>query len=213
MVNSPVPEPPHERLIVYIDGFNLYHGMHDKFRRATLWIDFVALAQSLRPRSHLVAVRYFTAPVLGGSGAASRQAYHQSAVASRHPTIFHVTQGRYQAKTVTCFNCDSSRTVHEEKETDVNIAVSLVSDAAGDAMDSALIVSADSDLAPAVRAAKQFRPHMFIGADFPPKRYSNELKHLMPASSQIGRDKIRQAMLPESFSVGGNTYTRPAKWR
>lgn len=53
MSASPVPGPPHERLIVYIDGFNFYHGMHDKFGRSTLWIDFVALAQSLRPRSHL----------------------------------------------------------------------------------------------------------------------------------------------------------------
>lgn len=213
MSASPVPGPPHERLIVYIDGFNFYHGMHDKFGRSTLWIDFVALAQSLRPRSHIVAVKYFTAPVLGDAGAASRQAYHQAAVTARHTNVFSVTQGRYQAKTVTCFNCRATRTVHEEKETDVNIAVALVGDAAANAMDSALIISADSDLAPAVRAAKQFRPHMFIGAAFPPKRFSSELKQLMPASSQIGRDKIRQALLPESFTVGATTYTRPPKWR
>ena len=213
MSASPVPGPPHERLIVYIDGFNFYHGMHDKFGRSTLWIDFVALAQSLRPRSHIVAVKYFTAPVLGDAGAASRQAYHQAAVAARHTNVFSVTQGRYQAKTVTCFNCRATRTVHEEKETDVNIAVALVGDAAANAMDSALIISADSDLAPAVRAAKQFRPHMFIGAAFPPKRFSSELKQLMPASSQIGRDKIRQALLPASFTVGATTYTRPPKWR
>lgn len=125
MSASPVPGPPHERLIVYIDGFNFYHGMHDKFGRSTLWIDFVALAQSLRPRSHIVAVKYFTAPVLGDAGAASRQAYHQAAVAARHTNVFSVTQGRYQAKTVTCFNCRATRTVHEEKETDVNIAVAL----------------------------------------------------------------------------------------
>ena len=210
MSASPKPGPPHEGLIVYIDGFNFYHGMHAKFGRSTLWIDFVTLAQSLRPRSHLVAVKYFTAPVLGDSGAASRQAYHQAAVAARHPNVFEVTQGRYQAKTVTCFHCGTSRTVHEE--TDVNIAVSLVGDAAAGRMDSALIISADSDLAPAVRAAKQFRPGMFIGAAFPPKRFSSELKQLMPASSQIGRDKIRQAMLPDTFAVGGSTYTRPAKW-
>lgn len=212
MTAAPVPGPPHERLIVYIDGFNFYHGMHDKFGRSTLWIDFVALAQSLRPRSHIVAVKYFTAPVLGDSGAASRQAYHQAAVSARHPNVFEVTQGRYQAKTVTCFHCNTPRVVHEEKETDVNIAVSLVSDAASGAMDSALIVSADSDLAPAVRAAKQFRTHMFIAAAFPPKRFSSELKQLMPASSPIGRDKIRQALLPDTFTAGSTTYVRPAKW-
>lgn len=186
--------------------------MHDKFGRSTLWIDFVALAQSLRPRSHIIVVKYFTAPVLGDPGTASRQAYHQAAVSARHPNAFAITQGRYQSKTATCRNCHTSWTVHEEKETDVNIAVALVGDAASGAMDSALIISADSDLAPAVRAAKQFRPHMFIGAAFPPKRFSNELKQLMPASSQIGRDKIRRALLPGVFTIGSTTYTCPNKW-
>jgi hypothetical protein len=73
-------------------------------------------------------------------------------------------------------------------------------------MDSALIISADSDLGARSQGGRQFRPHMFIGAAFPPKRFSSELKQLMPASSQIGRDKIRQALLPESFTVGATTY-------
>ncbi|MCO5294727.1 MAG: hypothetical protein M9882_07470 [Homoserinimonas sp.] len=28
-----------ERLIVYVDGFNLYHGMHQRFQRRYLWLD------------------------------------------------------------------------------------------------------------------------------------------------------------------------------
>jgi uncharacterized Zn finger protein len=38
--------------------------------------------------------------------------------------------GRYQAKTVACRQCGSVWTGYEEKKTDVNIAVSLVPDAA-----------------------------------------------------------------------------------
>ncbi|MEJ3405473.1 NYN domain-containing protein [Rathayibacter sp. YIM 133350] len=206
------PHRPADRLIVYIDGFNLYHGMHDASGRSALWIDFVQLAKLLRPRSRLVAVKYFTAPVLDDPGGLSRQAHHQAALLAKYPTLFEVTQGRYQTKTVTCFKCNAPRQVREEKETDVNIAVSLVSDAAQRHMDAALLISADSDLAPAVRMAKNLQQNTFIAAAFPPERYSNELKALMPASFQIGRDRVRKAQLPPSFSVGSTTFNKPTKW-
>jgi hypothetical protein len=56
--------------------------------------------------------------------------------------------GRYQTKRMTCRQCGSAWTSYEEKETDVNIAVALVADAAASASDVALIISADSDLCP-----------------------------------------------------------------
>ena len=40
-----------ERLLVYVDGFNLYHGMHDEYGHKYLWLDVVKLARALRPRS------------------------------------------------------------------------------------------------------------------------------------------------------------------
>ncbi|GAB7006462.1 hypothetical protein JCM18899A_39350 [Nocardioides sp. AN3] len=33
-------------LIVYVDGFNLYHGLKDQFGRRMLWLDLVELARS-----------------------------------------------------------------------------------------------------------------------------------------------------------------------
>lgn len=211
-MDSAKPHRPPERLIMYVDGFNLYHGMHDQFGRSMLWIDLVKLARSIRPRSILTGVKYFTAPVLNDPGGLSRQSHHQAAMQALHPGLVHITQGRYQSKEVACRGCGRVRVVHEEKETDVSIAVTLVSDAAQGNMDSALIVSADSDLAPAVRAARLLKPTMFIAAAFPPRRYSNELKTLMPGSFNIGLDKIRKAQLPDEFSVGSHKYQRPRKW-
>lgn len=197
----PKPHRPPERLIVYIDGFNLYHGIHDDSGRANLWLDFVELARSLRPRSNLVGVKYFTAPVLDDPKGLSRQTLHQHAVTALHPAIFSVMQGRYTSKPFKCHGCGRTHTVREEKETDVNIAVTLVSDAARGLTDSAIIISADSDLAPAVRAAQALKPGMFIAAAFPPRRYSNELKTLMPYSFKIGSDKVRKAQLANTVQV------------
>ena len=58
-----------ERLIVYVDGFNLYHGLHDDSGHSLLWLDLVKLAQRLRPHQQLIGVKYFTASVLNDPAA------------------------------------------------------------------------------------------------------------------------------------------------
>jgi len=200
-------------LIVYVDGFNLYHGLKDQFGRRMLWLDLVALSQALRPRSSLVRVRYFTAPVLDDPAAASRQGRYQQALLAQSPGLVDIVQGRYQKKQMACRKCGAGWTHYEEKETDVNIATSLVSDAARRLADSALIISADSDLTPAVKAAKSLYPGLFIAAAFPPKRFSAELNKLMPGSFHISPAKIRQSQLPQTVpDISGRSYARPAKW-
>ena len=76
--------------------------------------------------------------------------------------------GRYQQKQMTCRSCGSSWRSYEEKETDVNMAVSLVLDAALDQHDLSLILSADSDLCPAIRAVQSTSPSLGLLAVFPP---------------------------------------------
>jgi uncharacterized LabA/DUF88 family protein len=201
-------------LIVYVDGFNLYHGMRAKYGRRLLWLDLVELATSLRPRSTLLEVQYFTAPVLDDPPAASRQSGYQSALLARHPKRLKIIQGRYQKKRMSCRACGAAWTMYEEKETDVNIATAIVSDTAAGRADSALIFSADSDLVPAVKAASRLDPDQFLAAAFPPDRYSAELKKLMPASFHIGRAKLIAAQLPAAFKDrAGREHTRPTKWR
>ncbi len=203
-----------ERLIVYVDGFNLYHGMHQRFQRRYLWLDLVALATALRPRSKLVAVRYFTASVLDDPPAQSRQDTYHNALRAAYPELLEIVMGRYTSKPFACRNCGATHTRYEEKETDVNIAVRLVADAAQDSADSFLIVSADSDVAPAVRLAQQIRPRAFITAAFPPSRASAQLRALMPASFTIGRDKLAQSQLPDPvIDNNGTEYRRPEKWQ
>jgi uncharacterized LabA/DUF88 family protein len=203
-----------ERLAIYIDGFNLYHGIHDKWRCRYLWLDLGALGRAIRPRSQLVKIKYFTAPVVNEPHALSRQSSYQGALAAHNPGLIEVIQGRYQPKRKTCNGCSRSWTEHEEKETDVNIAAHLVFDAALGVSDAAIIVSADSDLVPAVKAARALNPTLFIAAAFPPKRYSNELKSLMPNSFQIGAQRIKQSQLPLTVTdpASGATWSCPPKW-
>ncbi|MEU4287562.1 NYN domain-containing protein [Kribbella sp. NPDC026596] len=188
--------------------------MKERSGRRLLWLDLVKLSQLLRPRSSLVRVHYFTAPVLDDPAAASRQGRYQAALLARNPGLIDITQGRYQKKERTCRACGASWIHYEEKETDVSIATALVADAASRGTDSALIISADSDLSPAVRTARTLNTAMFMAAAFPPMRYSAELSKLMPASFKIGMSKLTGAQLPRTVldSASGRSYRRPAKW-
>ena len=49
------------RVIVYVDGFNLYYGLKDSGLRRYYWLDIQKLAENLlKPNQRLVTVRYFT---------------------------------------------------------------------------------------------------------------------------------------------------------
>ncbi|MFL6121418.1 NYN domain-containing protein [Actinophytocola sp.] len=110
-------------------------------------------------------------------------------------------------------DCGTTWTVFEEKETDVNIAVALLSDAVRDHFDTALLISADSDLCPAVRETKSLFPAKRIIAAFPPDRHSAELKRVVDGFVFVGNDKVRRAQLPDKVvTEAGVVLRRPKQW-
>lgn len=201
------------RVAVYVDGFNLYFGLRKKYGRKYLWLDLQALGASLlRPGQTLEQVRYFTARVRNDAEGEQRQSDYLDALAERSPLV-KIQDGRFQEKIRRCRKCGSVWTVFEEKETDVNIAVALLADAVRDRFDTALVVSADSDLCPAVRETKSLFPAKRIIAAFPPSRHSAELKRVVDGFMFIGDDKIRRAQLPDQVvTKAGVTLQRPKHW-
>lgn len=202
-------------VIAYVDGFNLYHGLHDRYRRRYLWLDLERLVRRIRPRDQLVAVRYFTAMVRDDPPAHARQRTYLDALGVHGGGVVQVVLGRYQSKNVSCRQCGSTWTSYEEKETDVNIAVSIVADAAARASDLALIISADSDLCPAIRTARSLNPRRGMIAAFPPRRSSFEIRSLIPGAFTVAAADLRNSLLPDRVRDPdtGQIYKRPGKWR
>jgi hypothetical protein len=202
-------------VIAYVDGFNLYHGLHDKYRRRYLWLDLGHLVQRLRPSDHIVAVRYFTALVRDDLAALARQRTYLDALIVHSGGTVEVVLGRYQSKTVSCRQCGSTWASYEEKETDVNIAVSIVPDAAAGASDLALIISAGSDLCPAIRTARSLNQQRGMIAAFPPRRSSFEIRSLIRGAFTVAAVDLRNSLLPDTISdpATGRIYKRPGKWR
>ena len=84
----------------------------------------------------------------------------------------------------------------EEKMTDVNIAVEMLQDAHLDAFDDAIIVSADGDLVPVVKAIRSTFTEKRVLAAFPPNRFSDDLKQHVNAAFHITPSKLKRCLLP-----------------
>ena len=143
------------RVAAYIDGFNLYFGLKSRYGRRYHWLDLQKLCSALLRRGQILErVTYFTARVRDQPLSEQRQFHYLEALA-HHSPLLTVVDGRFHERNCRCRNCGSTWTIYEEKETDVSLAVALVEDAVQDRYDTALIVSADSDLCPGVRSVKR----------------------------------------------------------
>jgi uncharacterized LabA/DUF88 family protein len=202
------------RVVAYIDGMNLYHGLRDKYGRRHHWLNVDSLVRSvLLPGQQLTRVNFFTARVRNQPMSELRQETYLTAITAASP-IVEIVEGRFQERSVRCHSCGSVRVTYDEKETDVHIASAIVRDAATDRYETAVLVSADGDLAPAIGTAKWLAPAKRFVAVFPPKRRSDVLRQTCDAALTIGDAKIRAAQLPDKIILPtGVAVDRPAYWR
>ena len=112
-----------------------------------------------------------------------------------------------------CRSCGSKHKDYEEKMTDVNIAMELLSDAQDDLFDTAIIVSADGDLAGPVAKIRQRYPDKTVIMAFPPDRNSVRLQKLARGFIRLRRDTIRTSLLPSTMTgTHGQLLRRPNLW-
>jgi hypothetical protein len=202
-----------DRVVAYIDGFNLYFGLKASHGRKCLWLDLQALVESLLlPVQELAEVKYFTARLRDDPDGGRRQSTYLDALVSHCRKVRRV-EGRFQEKNRGCRICGARWISCEEKETDVNISVALIEDAVRDRYDTALLISGDTDLRPAIASALRLQPHKRVLVAFPPNRFSARLIKAVDAYIRIGLDKVRNAQLPPSVvTAGGVVLERPGDW-
>mgnify|MGYP001232338937 CR=1 FL=1 len=203
------------RVITYIDGFNLYFGLKSKGWRRFYWLDIHALSQQLlKTGQTLVAVKYFTSRVSAtpkDPDKDRRQSAYLDALSTLPLTSCYF--GHYLKKSVRCHSCGAIWDKHEEKMTDVNIAVEMLTDAYCDRFDTALLISADSDLWAPVDRIKTLFPARRIVAVFPPERTSERLRSTVHASFTLGRGIIAKSQLPDPVvKPDGFAIAKPTHW-
>lgn len=212
------------RTTFLIDGFNLYHSVRDASYDmglnggGTKWLDIGALCRSYLPliskSARVEEIFYFSA--LARHLEASRPDTvnrHRSFIECLRATGVKVELGRFKRKLVWCPSCRQDIVHHEEKETDVAICAKLLELFVRDSCDVVVLMTGDTDLAPAVRTAQNLASHKQICFAFPYKRKNKELAKLVNIYFQIGRRQYLRHQLPDPFSLpSGRTISKPLDW-
>lgn len=136
-----------ERVIVFIDGSNFYHGMKRNLRRTD--VDIHKLCRKLAGKRELKQIMFYGAPLIQQDDPDAYRA--QQRFFNRIRSIPNLTLkfGRLEKRR------KENVSYIVEKRVDVLVAVDLLETAFEKEYDTAILVSGDGDQVPAVEAAKK----------------------------------------------------------
>lgn len=201
-----------ERVIVYIDGFNLYFGMREAGFDHCRWLNLRKLAENLiQANQELVAIKYFTSRVNHNPDKQKRQSMYIDALESENIKIIY---GNYQDGSEDCRRCGHTWRSAKEKMTDVNIATAIIIDAFKNEYDMALLISGDSDLTPPIKSVHENFKNKRVAIAFPPKRHNSSMALVAKGSFIIGRKKLVDSQFDaEVISKTGYKLKIPESWK
>lgn len=201
------------RKMFFIDGFNLYHAIKrasvaDPAFVNTKWLDLEKLCSFFIDTNieTLAGIKYFTTLSWKSSSLAKQKVYISALLANSHTV--EMIYGNFKRKTRNCPNCKQPYEGHEEKLTDVNIAIHLLENALKNTFDEAIIVSADSDLIPAILAVKRNFPSKKVAILPPIFNSANDLKNNADKKYKMTRKQLFASQLPND-----GPYKRPDDWK
>ncbi|MCK4920594.1 MAG: NYN domain-containing protein [Bacteroidales bacterium] len=200
-----------ERVIVYVDGFNLYFGMMEAGYTNLKWLNLNLLIKNLLlTKQDIKEIKYFTSRVSNNPDKQKRQTLYIEALESVGIKIFY---GHYQRDRFECNRCGNIWPTFNEKMTDVNIATQMLIDAYQDKYDMAMLISGDSDLVPPIKAIHENFSNKRVFVAFPPKRHNNSVSLVAKGSMTIGRKKLMDSQFENDVSkYDGYVIKKPKEW-
>ena len=210
------------RVTYLVDGFNLYFSV----RRAEValrvphlrWLDVNRLLTSylsvFGSEAYLEEVHFFTALPFHrhkyDPGAVHRHDTHLQALRA---TGVHLHVADFKRKSLTCPHCGRGIERHEEKETDVALGVKALELLHLGACDTLVIVSGDTDFAPALRTAKRLFPEAQVCVAFPHARFNAELQQIADFSFRIRAARYAEHQFPDPVELrDGRLLRKPSRW-
>ncbi len=201
-----------KRVAVFVDGFNLYHALNENAAyRKYKWLNLEKFSKCFVTKNEtIVDILYFTSYVTWD---AQKLARHQIYVKALQLVNVKPVFGAFRMKDATCRVCHETYKIPEEKQTDVNIAIKLFETAVKDIWDTALIISGDSDLIPAIEAIKKLFPIKRIGVAIPIGRSAEELKKVADFRIKIKPIHLQTCQFDDVIIIDKDTQLkRPDTW-
>jgi len=228
------------RTAFFVDGYNVFYGLlaDTPYKWLNLPQLLVYIARIENPQSSLASIDYFTSsvkPELATRGIVSKEAQDTYVRALRANNVA-VHYGRHQLeparaprfinKKIGASRQDTTAIWKlEEKETDVHIAISMyrtaarqakVNDAEG--IQQVVLVSGDTDMAPALRAIREDFPQMTVGVVLP---YRTGFKRTPPGSLKehshwmrrvISAEELQSHQFPDKVPTRKTPAIKPDYW-
>lgn len=201
------------RVSFFIDGFNVYHSLKSKHKyHKYLWLDYRKfLKKFVRKGDKLADIFYFSAYA---HWIPNRVKRHKMLVDIWKSTGIIPVMGDFKEKDRFCKNCKTYFKSHEEKQTDVNIAINIVKEAYEKSYDTAILVTNDTDLIPAIRMLKNAFPQKRIGILFPIDRWSSELSQECHFWRKTYKKHLSKSQFPDTVTLpSGIVFQRPETWK
>ena len=210
------------RVTFLVDGFNLYFSVrHAETALGTShlrWLDVSELLGSFLylfgGDAILEGIHFFTALPFHrhryDPGVVQRHERHLQALKA---SGIHLQIADFKRKDLICPHCGRGIERFEEKETDVALGVKAIELLHLDVCDTLVIVSGDTDFAPAVRAAKRLFPEVQVCVAFPHARFNAELQQIADFSFRIRAARYAEHQLPDPVRLSdGRVLRRPSGW-
>lgn len=197
------------RTAYLVDGFNLYHSLVDAQReyrgRSAKWLNLAALCERFLKTSAelrgepavLVGIHYFSATPTHRP--ADQQARHTLYMRCLLGTGVQVYLSHFKRR--------------REKETDVAMASRLFEVCYEDLADCIVLVTGDTDLAPAIRTCQRLFPKKTLVFALPYLRANAELRRLAPGSFKIRAKTYFANQFSDPLVLrDGTAIAKPADW-
>lgn len=215
-----------KRIVAYIDGFNLYHSIANNLPAYFKWVNYRKLVESyLEQWEVLENIFLFTAP----------PSWDKERLI-RHNDFMDIQAKLYGIKIISWnytytkkkFNADKMKVVDpedalvkprkftyrtfEEKQTDVNIALSVFEWWILDMYDKALIFSGDSDIAPAIHRVRHHKKDKEFKCILPFLWHGRVMIGACKGNYDAIDQKILESnLLDDTITVYGKTIKNPYK--
>ena len=172
------------KILVLIDGYNFYHKLREfqhRFNRCVKWLNYNDLIKCYFDDYEDFEFEYFYFSAIAEFKGEDTINKHKTYIEALKNEGIKVVLRKFKEKTIfrckcneKCKNCnnipDKTPIIkHEEKNTDVNIAITLIEKAINKEYEKCYIVSSDSDFNTAIKRAKEIYPQGSITLVPPPQ--------------------------------------------
>jgi len=168
------------------------------------------MARSVIPaKDEITSVNYFSAYA---DWIPNRAAKHRKYIEALKTRNVSVIMGRFKWKDKTCPLCHKKFIMHEEKQTDVNIALKVLEDAMADKFDTVVLVSGDTDFLSIITTVKRLYPEKRFGIMLPIGSKAKILRDTADFHIKMKKKHLEQNQLPPKIETPHGSIMIPSNW-